>query len=459
MARKWNKDNVKEFLDSNTNLTMLDYNFNSVDDLKVFKCGCGNEFQSRITTVLNQSKRKCSDCLDIDRRIKTFDSVKEYIKDNSNCELLSSWNDYKNNLSELNFKCNCGELFKTNFSDFKFSNKRQCNDCGRKVPRKWNKESINIFLNSDVNFENYKVLDVRYVDKKYQNVLEVYVKCQNEFHKPYWVCWNSLKKGFKCRQCHFEKNNMIQWTEDVIVSFYKSKNLDILDLKNDWIDIDTPMICYNKINGYYYNASITNLKNKNLTHIFMHNPKAVENIKTFCKKERPEYELISKEYKGVKEEYVFKYNGTGLEEDVSLFFKTTLDGFYHGKVQHPFLNKTKMEEISENFLFKNNIKFVSQYTNTNCRNPKTDSMLRFDIAILDACDNVFKIIELDGEYHDTEVECWGGKEGLENRIYRDEVKNKYCRDNDISLLRIHYKDKDNMEKILTKELNLEKQNE
>lgn len=60
--------------------------------------------------------------------------------------------------------------------------------------------------------------------------------------------------------------------------------------------------------------------------------------------------------------------------------------------------------------------------------------LRFDFAILDDDCNVIKIVEYDGEYHDTD---WKVKQ-------HDELKNEYCELNNIPLLRIHHSDKNNI---------------
>ena len=56
---------------------------------------------------------------------------------------------------------------------------------------------------------------------------------------------------------------------------------------------------------------------------------------------------------------------------------------------------------------------------------------RFDYGIYDFKDNLLGIIEYDGGYHDTH-------EGTQEN---DKIKNKYCEDNNIPLLRIHHTDK------------------
>lgn len=57
-------------------------------------------------------------------------------------------------------------------------------------------------------------------------------------------------------------------------------------------------------------------------------------------------------------------------------------------------------------------------------------------------------IEYDGKQHFTEVEYWGGKEGLEKRQLNDQIKTKFCKQKQINLLRLSYKD--NIEEELNK---------
>lgn len=60
-----------------------------------------------------------------------FEDVYNFVKENSKCELLEK--EYKNYNTYMNFKCECGNIFKTTFKQFKDMNKRQCNVCGRKM--------------------------------------------------------------------------------------------------------------------------------------------------------------------------------------------------------------------------------------------------------------------------------------------------------------------------------------
>lgn len=102
---------------------------------------------------------------------------------------------------------------------------------------------------------------------------------------------------------------------------------------------------------------------------------------------------------------------------------------------------SKGEKIIENWLIKSNIQFMTQATFEGCVNIRR---LKFDFFIpsKNLC------IEYDGKQHFTEVEYWGGKEGLENRQLNDQIKTEFCKQKQINLLRLSYKD--NIEEELNK---------
>ena len=86
----------------------------------------------------------------------------------------------------------------------------------------------------------------------------------------------------------------------------------------------------------------------------------------------------------------------------------------------------KIKEILEN----NNINFEQQKKFENCKDIR---VLPFDFYI----DNKY-LIEFDGEQHFKPVEHFKGEEGYKIRQEHDEIKNQYCKDNNIPLIRIPY---------------------
>lgn len=95
----------------------------------------------------------------------------------------------------------------------------------------------------------------------------------------------------------------------------------------------------------------------------------------------------------------------------------------------------KVKEILEN----KNILFESEKRFRDCRNSKTNALLPFDFYLPDynCC------IEYDGIQHFEET-TWR-HESLDAVQYRDSIKNQYCEDNNIKLIRIPYWDYDNLD--------------
>lgn len=64
-------------------------------------------------------------------------------------------------------------------------------------------------------------------------------------------------------------------------------------------------------------------------------------------------------------------------------------------------------------------------------------MLRFDFALLQNGE-VFYLIEYDGMQHYKPIKYFGGNEGYDKTVMRDKIKNDYCANKNIPLLRLKY---------------------
>lgn len=112
-------------------------------------------------------------------------------------------------------------------------------------------------------------------------------------------------------------------------------------------------------------------------------------------------------------------------------------------------NRSIGEANIEKILQENKINYKREYTFEDLSDKKK---LRFDFAIFDKNDVLIKLIEFDGRQHVNEYLPWNSKETLGDRQKRDKMKDEYCLQNNIPLLRIPYSDRD---KISLKLLGLE----
>ena len=103
------------------------------------------------------------------------------------------------------------------------------------------------------------------------------------------------------------------------------------------------------------------------------------------------------------------------------------------------------EYIIRNFLDMYRIENIPQYRFDDC---KYKSTLPFDFYI----PSMNTIIEYDGEFHYFPIEIDGSPEQAKKRFeetkLRDEIKNNYCKQNGINLIRIPYFELDNINMIL-----------
>jgi len=134
-----------------------------------------------------------------------------------------------------------------------------------------------------------------------------------------------------------------------------------------------------------------------------------------------EYEILTK-YKLSKLKIKVLHKKCGSEYEVSP--NSFLDGN-----RCPVCISSNGEKVIAKYFNDKGIIFKRQYKMNGCRNKMP---LAFDFAIRDET----VLIEYDGEQH--RRVSWGGTEGLKYRQSLDKIKNDYCKNNNIKLIRIPY---------------------
>lgn len=106
------------------------------------------------------------------------------------------------------------------------------------------------------------------------------------------------------------------------------------------------------------------------------------------------------------------------------------------------------EKQIEKILDKHGYNYEREYSFENLKSDK-NYRLRFDFAIKNDTNNIDCLIEYDGQQHYKPVDKFGGQKAFEQTQYRDQLKNKYCQENGIKLIRIPYtKNLDEIEDII-----------
>lgn len=96
------------------------------------------------------------------------------------------------------------------------------------------------------------------------------------------------------------------------------------------------------------------------------------------------------------------------------------------------------EEKIKNILEQADIPYVREYTFSDCRDPKSGRLLRFDFAILNPDNSINRLIEYDGIQHFEENNFF--RDTLKERQQKDSYKNQYCKEHNLTLIRVPYYD-------------------
>lgn len=115
-------------------------------------------------------------------------------------------------------------------------------------------------------------------------------------------------------------------------------------------------------------------------------------------------------------------------------------------------NLSRGEEIISKWLDKNYSNYNRQQTFKGCKSIKS---LRFDFYLPDYGENGL-CIEFQGKQHYGKTDIY---DDLEKRQERDNIKRKYCKQNNIELLEICYLDMKNINKILFDKIRIKKDGE
>ena len=110
-------------------------------------------------------------------------------------------------------------------------------------------------------------------------------------------------------------------------------------------------------------------------------------------------------------------------------------------------SESKGEKVISKYLDKNEISYYRQHKFHDCKNI---FQLPFDFYL----PKYRMIIEFDGKQHYEPVEHFGGVEAYERLKLNDKIKNDYCEENFIDLIRIRYDQIDRIYDILNESLRM-----
>lgn len=322
-------------------------------------------------------------------------------------------------------KCLCidkdGYLYFTTYKIFLDKRYRGILDiCGKSNP--YTKENLENFIK--INGGKSKVIHINKENLRKEKVILTCSECGKEYEKLYTHIIGNKK--FTCYDCSYsevgERNK--KEIEDIREEFIKRNLIPLFEeYKNNKQRLDFEME-----DGYRYSTIIDNIKNDRYQGIQVfstRNPFYYYNVRLFIEKNNLNCTLIEQEKPNPKRER-FKCS-CGNE------FTSNLDNVLFDlrhRCRKCTLAQSEIELRVEEWLKENNISYEMERRFDDCRRKKP---LPFDFVL--TIDEKIKIIEVDGIFH---YENSYGEHLLELQKESDNIKNKYCKDNNIPLLRIPY---------------------
>lgn len=314
-------------------------------------------------------------------------SIKEYVKENSNAELLS--NEYKNRNSVLKFRCECGNEFDRSWRVF-LRGSYNCRTCA------WIRVNANRTYTVDFVREfAEKNSKSRLISEKYKNCKEDLTfkcNCGNLFVTPFDTFKNANKR--KCNDCSMSDG--IKGKDGQIRPRAVGKTNDefLVDLKEARGNEFTPL-------DEYVNAKISiRVRHKKCKNVWEVTPDHLINRKDDCP-------------------YCAKY-----------------------------VTNSRGTRRIQSWLIANKVDFEREKTFPNLKGYKNQNNLRFDFYL--PHHNI--CIEYDGQQHFRPIPIFGGKEAYRLQVLHDRLKDEFCKENKIKLIRIPYYKKDLIESLLNKSI-------
>ena len=436
MARKYKYQEVKEYIENNSNCKLISNEYLGKREKLEMLCSCGKIFLKSFDNFKNKKRMECKDCgYKKCGNPSTYEEFKDFVEKNSNCILISDF--YITDRVKLDFKCSCGNIFIVEPRVFKSNNKRQCNECGKKMYIKKNTKSLEVFEDEVLTLGKgeYKIIRP-YVKNKIKVILKH--KCGYEWE----VYPNSFLKGVRCPKCAGNAKKSIEIFKNEIFNLVDNDYTILGEYKNN---IEKIKINHNICGTSYAVRPSAFLAGARC-------PRCSGNMKRTTDTFKSEvYEIVGNEY-SILGEYIDSNTKIEIQHNkCSYKYEVTPSCFINSKNRCPKCNESRGERAVSMYLETRRIEYRKEFVFKDCI---ADGKLRFDFAIFDKNDKIKYLIEYDGEQHYKSIEWFGGKGDFEKRKIHDEIKNKYCRKNNILLIRIPYWELNNIEKLLDQLLKL-----
>ena len=289
--------------------------------------------------------------------------------------------------------------------------------------------------NAKKDTEKFKKEVFKLVGNEY-SVLGEYVNANTHITMKHNKCghtWNVIPYNFigksqnRCPRCYGNNKKSTKWYKRAIHKLWKGE----YTLLGQYTGIDNPTaIRHNKCGNTFYPTPYNFINN-------------MTQCPYCCSKTRKTHEMFVDEIKkitGNKYKVLSRYENAQTEVKMKHItcghvFWQKPSYFIHNGSTCPKCRafKSKGEEEIERILVRRKISYLREYKIEEC---KYISPLPFDFKI--EYGKQTYLIEYQGVQHYKPVEAFGGNEQFKSQIRNDNIKRKYCKDNNITLIEIPY---------------------
>ena len=293
------------------------------------------------------------------------------------------------------------------------------------MPKRLTKEEIINFINKDADYEFVELIN--YTNSKEKNIMVKHKLCNKEF----LVSLEGWKKGNRPHRCEFHKTTNKKTTEEFKEQV---KNLtEDYEVIGEYVNKKTKIEFIHKSKQHKFRMNPDDfLSGCRCSICYKKNKKTTEEFKEQVKNLTEDYEVIS-EYINALTKIKIKHKTCGNE-----YFVRPND-FLSSESRCPKCKNYKNEKLIRSILIRNNINFEEQKSFEGC---SFKNKLKFDFYIPEhnTC------IEYDGEFHFQNR--FNNQQKFLTQKIRDQIKNNFCEENNIKLIRISFKEKNKIEEII-----------
>ena len=313
--------------------------------------------------------------------------------------------------------------------------RKMCNKLGiKKGPPKNNDKFISERTDKIIKkCENKNYKFINFENDKYENCYTKFkLKCEKDGY-----IWETnynkfINQNSGCHKCCNQQKKDINDKNYILETINKKcieRNYELLKICDNRMSNKTKIILKCNKDGHLWSPS--------LSHFIKRNQCCARCIGRNKTEEEVKFEIVEK---CNTKNYTFSGFNDGYKNNKSKFklkcrsnhiWETYYANFMNNDRCCPICTESRGEKIIKEILNMRNIDYTREMKFDNCIYKR---QLRFDFYLpkYNIC------IEFDGLQHFEKINRFGGEDNLKEIIKRDSIKNKYCEDNNIKLIRIKY---------------------